>query len=71
MNKPVVSLEAPLVFEQEPCSNRQGICLKVDGVTSNPIGIPNQIVLMRLSYPQLVRLLFLPNNWSQLWLDLD
>ena len=58
LNRPVVSLETPLVLEQKPCSRRQGFCSTADGVTSNPIGIPNQLMLMRLSYPQLGRVLF-------------
>ena len=43
---------------EKPCSKRQGFCSTADGVTSNPIGIPNQLMLMRLSYPQLGRVLF-------------
>ena len=46
------------IRREKPCSKRQGICSTTDGVTSNPIGIPNQLVLMRLGYPQLGRVLF-------------
>ena len=52
-------------------SKRQGICSTVDGVTSNPIGIPNQLVLMRLGYPQLGRVLFPALSLIATWLDLD
>ena len=53
------------------CSKSQGICSTVDGVTSNPIGILNQLMLMRLSYPQLGRVLFTALCLIATWLDLD
>ena len=53
------------------CSKRQGICPTADGVTSNPIGTPNQLVAMRNGYPQLGRVLFTALCLIATWLDLD
>ena len=58
MKGSVLSIASFGIRRANTCSNRQGICSTADGVTSNPIGIPNQLMLMRLSYPQLGRVLF-------------
>ena len=59
------------IRREKPCSKRKGICSKADGVTSNPIGIPNQLMVMRLSYPQLEMVLFTAPSLIATRLDLD